>query len=87
MSRGESQKALDWAAGGPAAGEAPPWASFDYLKLRETLEEIVSGMEAATQVEGEPATELQPASNLQRLLTHAEPDRTEACASDPPARP
>jgi hypothetical protein len=86
MSRGERQKLLDWAAGEPVAGDAPPWVSFDYLKLRETLEAIVSGMAAATQIEGEPPIELQPESDFRRLLTQADPDRAEARASDPPAR-
>ena len=46
MSRNKNHKAaLDWAPGEPPSGEECYWARFDYLKLRETLEAIVSAME------------------------------------------
>jgi hypothetical protein len=84
MSRSERQTVLDWAAGSLAMGDAPPWASFDYMKLRETLEAIVSGMEAATQSEVPPPLEPQPESNLEPV-TIAEPDSAEPGISEPPA--
>jgi hypothetical protein len=49
MSRDQRHKVLDFAAGELATADMPPWASFDYNKLRETLEAIVQGMEAAAQ--------------------------------------
>ena len=58
MSRDQRQKVLDWPAGELATAEMPPWAWFDYNKLRETLEAIVQGMEAAAQqIEGSPPSE------------------------------
>jgi hypothetical protein len=58
MSRDQRHKVLDFAAGELATADMPPWASFDYNKLRETLEAIVQGMEAAAQhVEGSPPSE------------------------------
>jgi hypothetical protein len=46
--------ALDWAEGAPS-GDDTLWARFDYFKLRETLETIVSAMEATAQVEPPPS--------------------------------
>ena len=47
MSRNNQQVALDWNETKLTPGEEPAWASFDYLKLRETLETIVAAMEAS----------------------------------------
>ena len=50
MSPSDVQKAVhDWAEGKLPSGDDSPWAKFDYLKLRETLEAIVLCMEATTQ--------------------------------------
>lgn len=58
MSRDQRQKVLDWEAGELATADMPPWASFDYNKLRETLEAIVSGMESAGEhIERSPPSE------------------------------
>jgi hypothetical protein len=47
MSRDEPEKVVGWPDGKSATVEEP-WAWFNYMKLRETLELIVSGMEATT---------------------------------------
>ena len=62
MSRNKNHKAaFDGSPG--ETGEACYWARFDYLKLRETLEAIVSAMET-TAKEDQPASEAEPASAL-----------------------
>jgi hypothetical protein len=48
MSCDESEKVVGWADGKSATVEEP-WAWFDYTTFRETLELIVSGMEATDQ--------------------------------------
>ena len=48
MTKAELQKVLDWTYDKLATGAEPPWAWYQYMKLRETLEAIISGMEAAT---------------------------------------
>ena len=35
-----------WAQEELATGEEPPWAWYQYMKLRETLDAILGGMEA-----------------------------------------
>ncbi len=49
--REELQKIRGWANDKLAAGEEPPWAWFQYMKLRETLDQILAGMDA-TRPEG-----------------------------------
>jgi hypothetical protein len=74
MSRDQRQKVLDWPAGERPTAEEPPWARFDYMKLRETLEAIVSGMEAAAQqIESSPPSEPQPESNLRQVASDDQP--------------
>jgi hypothetical protein len=57
----EIQTALEWADEKHPSGEGPAWAALGYMKLRETLETVVAGMEAAAQ-EIDSAREPEPAS-------------------------
>jgi len=43
MQNAELQRMLDWANQKIEAGEEPPWAWYQYMKLRETLEAILEG--------------------------------------------
>lgn len=55
MTRAELEKVREWALQKLATGEEPPWAWYQYMKLRETLDAILAGMEAVT-----PQTESSP---------------------------
>ena len=46
MTREELEKVRQWANDKIAAGQEPPWAWYQYMKLRETLDAILSGMAA-----------------------------------------
>lgn len=46
MTRGEIERMLAWANQKLATGQEPPWAWYQYMKLRETLEAILAGMDA-----------------------------------------
>ena len=48
MTRDEMQKARDWAADRIAQGDEPPWAWFQLMKLRETLDQLLAGMDASS---------------------------------------
>jgi hypothetical protein len=81
MSRNNNHKAaLDWAPGEAPSGEECYWVRFDYLKLRETLEAIVSAMET-TAKEDLPASEAAPDSTLRLVVSNDRPEPQE----DPPA--
>ncbi len=48
MGRDELQKMRDWADGKIAGRQEPPWVWFQYMKLRETLDALLAGMDCVT---------------------------------------
>lgn len=87
MSRVEVRKVLEDADGKLTTGDEPLWASFDYKKLRETLEAIVSSMEATAQeVEDSPPSEPGPVSNLRLVVSNDQPESGEGPPSDGPLK-
>jgi hypothetical protein len=84
MSRNESRTlALDWAEleNKQTLGEESCWARFDYLKLRETLEAIVSAMEATAQQTELPPEESEPDATLRLVVSNDRPENDD----NPPA--
>jgi hypothetical protein len=49
MTKAELERVREWALAKLATGEEPPWAWYQYMKLRETLDAILLGMDAVTQ--------------------------------------
>lgn len=50
MTKDELQKVLDWANAKVATGDDPPWAWYQYMKLKEAAETILKGMDATVAV-------------------------------------
>lgn len=48
MDKAELERVREWANEKLAAGEEPPWAWYQYMKLTEALDEILQGMAAVT---------------------------------------
>ena len=46
--KAELQSVLDWADKKLATGAEPPWAWYQYAKLREAVEEVIACLEATT---------------------------------------
>ena len=46
MTRQELEQVREWADTKIATGEEPPWAWFQYMKLREVLDQILAGGDA-----------------------------------------
>ena len=46
--RSELERVREWANAKIASGSEPPWAWYQYMKLRETLDAILGGMDAVT---------------------------------------
>ena len=87
MSRNESQKlTLGWAEAKQTSGEESIWAKFDYFKLRETLEVIVSAMEATAQ-QVEPLSEPEPDSPVRLVVSNDQPESAEDVAVVGPEKP
>lgn len=45
------QAMREWAQGKIKTGAEPPWAWYQYMKLIETLDAIIAGMECTVQVD------------------------------------
>jgi hypothetical protein len=69
--REELQKVRDWANEKIATGDEPPWAWFQYMKLRETVDQIIAGIDATRQ-EGLQRCGAHPEKHL-RLVGETDP--------------
>lgn len=72
--RDELRKVRDWANEKIAAGQEPPWAWFQYMKLRETCDAILSGLAVAMPPDS-PESE-QPQGAHLRLVERNSPQDT-----------
>ena len=46
MTMDELRRVRDWADAKIATGGEPPWAWYQYMKLRETLDALLAGMDS-----------------------------------------
>lgn len=51
MTRKELQRLRDWADEKINTGAEPPWAWYQYMKLRETLDALLAGMRVVRTVD------------------------------------
>lgn len=63
MTKTELERVREWANAKIATGDEPPWAWFQYMKLRETLDAILAGMAAVT-TESSPQSAPRPGAHL-----------------------
>ena len=91
MERNDPQNALLDQAEGKLPSDDSPWVKFDYLKLRETLEAIVSCMEGTTQHGGSPLDsspmESQPETTPRLVISNDRPENAEAPLLEEPQEP
>lgn len=73
MTEAELQRVRDWADTKIATGAEPPWAWFQYMKLRETLDQLLSGM-AATRTASSPQETERPESVLRLAVSNTRQD-------------
>ncbi len=64
----------EWANAKIASGQEPPWAWFQYMKLRETLDAILAGMDSVTTEHSQQAAQ-HPEKHL-RLVEPTDPQDT-----------
>ena len=83
MTQAELQKVLDWTNEKLATGAEPPWAWYQYMKLRETLEAILSSMKATTLLrEDSPGSEPHPGNSLRLVVSNDQPDSAQHHPAD-----
>jgi hypothetical protein len=54
MTKADLEQMRAWAHQKIATGTEPPWAWYQYMKLRETLDAILAGMAATTEDSRQP---------------------------------
>ena len=62
----------DWAKAKIAAGQEPPWAWYQYMKLIEALDAVLEGQRCAVTRERSPRAEQRPDVHL-RLVDSSAP--------------
>ncbi len=85
MTREELEKVRAWANDKIATGAEPPWAWYQYMKLRETLDAIMSGQDATfpiTLPADSPPAEQHRGSGHLRLVDTCPPDTAPRRPSD-----
>lgn len=72
MDKDELQKVRDWADEKIATGAEPPWAWFQYMKLREVLDEVIAGM-SAVRTENSPRLETRSETGPRLAVSNTQP--------------
>ncbi len=67
------QRIREWANAKLATGEEPPWAWYQYMKLREALDAILSGMAAVTK-ESSPQSGQHQETHLRLVVANCLPN-------------
>ena len=85
MTPAELQRVRDWANEKLATGEEPPWAWYQYMKLRETLDAILASLDATTpQTENSPQSEPHQETHLRLVDSTFQQDSAPRHPSDEP---
>lgn len=86
MTREHIEQVRAWAHEKIATGEEPPWAWYQYMKLRETLDAILAGMDATItqQTESSPREAPRREKHLRLVEATCPPDTAQRRQSDEP---
>lgn len=69
MTQAELCRVLDWADKKLAGGAEPPWAWYQYAKLREAVEEVIACLQAP-QMESLPQTKTRQDGGLRLVVSN-----------------
>jgi hypothetical protein len=87
MTRAELERVREWTIQKLSTGDEPPWAWYQYMKLRETLDAILAGMDAVTpQTENSPREEPHRGRHLRLVEAMCSPDTARRRRSDEPVQ-
>lgn len=83
MTKEELERVREWALAKLSAGQEPPWAWYQFMKLRETLDAILLGMDAVTQqTESSQPAAARPGTHLRLVAATCSPDSAPQPPSD-----
>lgn len=83
--REELQNIRNWANDKIATGDEPPWAWFQYMKLLETIDQILAGFDATT-MENLPQSGEHPGGRLRLVDATYQPDSAQHHQPEPPVQ-
>ena len=88
MTREELERVRAWADNKIATGGEPPWAWYQYWKLRETMDAILGGMDAVVITplppEDSPQSAPRRGSAVLRVVSECQQDTAQLhCAGQP----
>lgn len=69
---------LEWAKKKIASGEEPPWAWYQYMKLIESLDAILSSQSCVTTMESSQKSEIRPDTHLRLVGAKCSPDTVQS---------
>lgn len=72
MTRAELQKVRDWADAKIATGAEPPWSWYQFMKLREVMDQILAGT-SAVKTESSPQLASHQGSGPRLAVTNVQP--------------
>lgn len=72
--RTELEKIREWADSKIASESEPPWAWYQYMKLRETLDAILGGMDAVSPTGSLLQSEEHSGNGLRLAASNDQPD-------------
>jgi hypothetical protein len=81
------KRVREWAQTKAQSGQEPPWAWYQYMKLVETLDAILSGMAATTLLADSPESEPRQATHLRLAACNGSQDTSRFHADRPPSGP
>lgn len=73
MTRDELQRMRNWADEKIATGAEPPWTWFQYMKLREVMDQILAGTDAV-RTESSPQLGSRSESGPRLAVSNTQPD-------------
>jgi hypothetical protein len=85
MTREELEKVRAWADAKIATGGEPPWAWYQYMKLRETIDAILAG-QAATRTVDSPQLEPHQETGLRLVASNGPQDIARSRQSGTPVQ-
>ncbi len=73
----------EWANAKLAKGQEPPWAWYQYMKLREVLDAILAGQQSTTR-QGSPESEPRQEKHLRLVANSDQPNTAQPHPADAP---
>jgi hypothetical protein len=84
--REELERVRKWAIDKIAAGQEPPWAWYQYMKLREAIDCILAGQDATRQMANSPLLGERPENGPRLVVDNCQPANAQRQAEATPTQ-